>query len=177
MIDELEDLRATLMSAIRLSMQGSYSRRAPAKSSVPYLMEARNGLRELLEREPNFAEAWELLSRAEECLLNYRQAISCLEKAMSLTGKRDKRSLKRLAQLRGSLSEWSSLPLTSVQLRDLGAYLVDHRASEEKYGRTLDSTRQWLDEQGFTNAEEIIEGLRNRGGYTDFTILYNVVRG
>jgi hypothetical protein len=177
MSKELEDLRAVLMSGIRLSMQGSLSRRAPAKASVPNLLRAREGLREFVRDNPVSAEAWRLLSQAEECLLNYKQAITCLEKSMSLSGSRDKRSLKRLAQLRESITEWSALPLTPGQLCELGEFLVLYGANEERLGRTLDNTRRWLETKGFSNVEEIIEALGNRGGFTDFQVLYNVVRG
>jgi tetratricopeptide (TPR) repeat protein len=174
--DELENLTTTLMSGIRLSMQGSYSRRAPAKASVPYFIQARDGLREFVRRNSNSAEAWRLLSQAEECLLNYGQAIACLQKSISLSGKRDKRSLKRLAMLRESLTEWSSLPLGPDELRELGSYLVECGAAEERNGRTLQFTNDWLTEKGLANREEIVERLSKHGGYTDFTILYNVVR-
>jgi hypothetical protein len=123
------------------------------------------------------AEAWRLLSQAEECLLNYRQAVVCLEKAISLSGKRDKRMLKRLALLRESLSEWSALPLTPQQLRNLGEHLIEQGANEEWNGRSLKFTRQWLEAKQFANIEEVLEALSQRGGYTDFQVLYNVVRG
>src|SRR5688572_22764268 len=132
MSKELEDLRGILMSGIRLSMQGSLSRRAPAKASVPNLLRAREGLREFVSENPTSAEAWRLLSQAEECLLNYKQAMACLEKSMSISGSRDKRSLKRWAQLRESMTEWSTLPLTPGQLCELGEFLVQHGANDER---------------------------------------------
>ena len=129
-----------------------------------------------MRTSPNSAEAWQLLSQAEECLLNYGQAITYLQKAISLSGRRDRRSLKRLALLRESLAEWSALPLSPDELRDLGNYLTECGAAEESNGRTLQFTTDWLVEKNLPNCEEIIERLRNHGGYTDFTILYNVVR-
>ncbi|MEX2170786.1 MAG: hypothetical protein WD851_15825 [Pirellulales bacterium] len=165
------------MSGIRLSMQRSYARRAPAKASVPHLVQARDGLRQLVERQPTLAEAWKLLSQAEECLLNYDRAILCLEMAMSLSGKRDKRDLKRLAMLRESVLQWRKLPLTPVELRELGEYLVEQGADKEMYGRSLKFTSQWLEQKCFTNVNAILQALNDRGGRTDFTILYNVVRG
>jgi len=175
--DSLNELKYTLMSGVRLSMQRSLGRRAPAKAALPDLIRARDGLRRFVHECPTSAESWELLSRAEECLLDYQQAIVCLQKSMSLSGKRDKRDVKRLALLKESLSEWSALPLTPGQLRELGGYLAVQGANEEKLGRTLKFTEQWLEDKGFSNAQEIIQGLKNRGGYTDFMILYNVVRG
>jgi hypothetical protein len=118
-----------------------------------------------------------LLSQAEECLLNYRQAIECLEKSLAITGTRDRRSLKRLAQLRGYLAEWSALPLTPEQLRQLGDHLRNCGANDERNGRTLHFTNKWIEENRLPNREEILSGLADRGGFTDFQILYNVVRG
>jgi hypothetical protein len=174
---DLNELRATLANGQRLSMQGSYSRRAPAKASVPYLHSARDGLQNYVQKNPDSAEAWELLSRAEECLLNIGNAITCLEEAMALSGRRDRRSLKRLALLREAKAEWSAIPLTPDQLRELGDFLVERGAGEEQFGRTLDKTRDWLESSGLANTEAIIEALADRGGFTDFQVLYNVVRG
>lgn len=177
MTDNLDELKSALMSGIRLSMQRSYARRAPAPEAVPYLMHAREGLRQVVEREPSSVEAWKLLSQAEECLMNFEQARLSLEKAMSLSGVRDNRSLKRLAMLRESTSEWTKLPLTPSELLELGDYLVEQGANEERLGRSLRFTTQWLKEKHFANADEILQALVDRGGRTDFTILYNVVRG
>lgn len=42
----LQELRELLIAGQRLAMQGSYERRAPAKRAVPFLLDARSGLRE-----------------------------------------------------------------------------------------------------------------------------------
>jgi hypothetical protein len=174
MARDLSDLRAELLSSIRSSMQSSYARRAPEESSMPCLVRARAGLREFLLDHPQSAEGWEMLSRAEECLLNYPEAIRSLREAMALSGKRDRRSLKRLALMQEAVSEWSELPLTPSQLRALGEYLVQHGASEERHGRTLEFTTRWLKDNELDSGN-VLESLGKRGGFTDFQVLHNVV--
>jgi hypothetical protein len=177
MTDELQGLKETLLQGMKKSLQGSYARRSPASDSVGLLETARRGLRELVKQDENNAEALRLLSQAEECLLNYRKAIACLEQAMSLSGSRTKHDLKRLALLRGSLQEWDALPLSPDQLRNLGEFLVRAGADNEATGRSLESTRRWLTENNIPSPEALIEALGIRGAYTDFQVLYNVVRG
>ena len=177
MAERLSELRNTLISGMRMSMQRSLERRAPAKTSLPLLQKARAGLREFVNTHPENADAWRLLSQAEECFLNYRQAVHCLEKVLSLASPRNKRDLKRLALLKESLSGWESLSLSPDQLRALGEFLVEQGAEEEMRGRSLEFTKKWLHHNRISNPEHVIEQLANRGGHTDFTVLYNVVRG
>jgi hypothetical protein len=158
-------------------MQSSYQRRAPAKESVPLLTKVRNDLRSFVGDNPECAAGWQLLSQAEETLLDYKRAVACLDKAIALSRKRDKRMLRRRALLQESLSEWSALPLTGDDLQELGEFLASARADQEVHGRTLDVTTRWLQKKGYADVDKIIEALRNRGGYTDFTVFHNVVRG
>ena len=65
-------------------MQGSYERRAPAKKAVPFLLDARGGLRKYVKENDQDVEAWRLLSQAEECLLSYTPARTSLENATAL---------------------------------------------------------------------------------------------
>jgi hypothetical protein len=176
-VPSIGELREALVAAIKLSMQSSYQRRAPAKESVPRLIEVRNELRRLVVSNPKCAEAWQLLSQAEESLLDYERAIASLNEAILLSGKRDRRMLKRRALLQESLSEWSAMPLSGDELRELGEFLATEGADQEIHGRTLEVTKRWLQSKGYANAHKIIEALRDRGGYTDFTVFHNVVRG
>jgi hypothetical protein len=175
--DELHTLRETLLQGIRMSKQGSYARRSPAPASVKYLRDACQGLRELVKRDEKNIEAWRLLSQAEECLLNYREAIACLEEAMFVANQRSKQDLKRLALLKQSFAEWDKLPLSSKQLRSLGDFLEECGANEERNGRTLRFTMQWLDDNQIPSRDAVISAFKMRGGHTDFMVLYNVVRG
>lgn len=177
MPDTLEELRALLISAIRISKQGSYGRREPATIARPQLEEARMKLQEFVRIEPANAGAWRLLSQAEESLLRYSIAVDCLKKAMALSKTRNKEDLKRLALLTQSAAHWAALALSAEQLRDLGVFLVRQGADEESRGRSLDSTKQWLMDNDVENPEAIITALADRGAYTDFQVLYNVVRG
>lgn len=172
---ELQELKATLLRGVRLSKQTSYERRAPAKAAVPFLRQARDGLRDYVAANANDREGWQLLSQAEETLLDYQAARVALEKAMQLTAKRDKRDLKRLAMLRELTEEWAGLVLSPSQLQELGRYLEEELKGSTG-DRSLRLTRQWLERQGL-NLERIVRALEDRGAYSDFQVLYNVVRG
>lgn len=127
--------------------------------------------------EPDNTEAWRLLSQAEECLLHYREAIDCLQNAMRLTGQRDKRDLKRLAALQICLKEWEELPLAPAELQDLGEFLQEMGCDDEARGRSLRFTREWLERKRFDSPDIVLRALDRRSGFTDFQVLYNVVRG
>ncbi|HEV3079068.1 MAG TPA: hypothetical protein VGY66_04790 [Gemmataceae bacterium] len=158
-------------------MQCSLGRRAPTTKSIPLLETARDGLRRLLEKDRTNAEAWQLLSQAEECLLNYQEAITSLEQAKRLNGSRTKKDLKRLALLKESCGYWQDFPLSADQLRKLGHYLVGAGAEEEQRGRTFTFTRRWLAENKVPEPDAVIQALEKRGAFSDFQVLYNVVRG
>jgi tetratricopeptide (TPR) repeat protein len=175
MPEELQALRGLLLQGIKRSKQGSYARRSPAQAAIHFLEEARHGLKELVKSEEHNAEAWRILSQAEECLLNYGEAIVCLEKAMALAIRRSRDDLKRLALLKESFAEWNKLPLSPEELRLLGDFLIKCGANEEQNGRTLEHTKEWLDENCNSSLNAVIEALKKRGGHTDFLVLYNVV--
>jgi len=63
------------------------------------LFEAQTGLREYTVDNPDDEAAWRLRSLAEECVTNFKAAITCLERAMALSGQRSKKDLKTLARL------------------------------------------------------------------------------
>jgi tetratricopeptide (TPR) repeat protein len=174
----LSALREILLRGIKSSMQTSYARRSPESSAVPHLQKARAGLRHFVEINPTSAEGWRLLSQAEECLLNYNEAIASLERALSLTDqKKNHKDLKRLALLKAARSEWHDLSLSPEQVRALGEFLVGAGVGQAGEGRSLRFTKQWLADNNISNPEQVIHALARRGGYTDFQILYNVVRG
>lgn len=159
MSDNVVSLRETLLRGIKFSMQCSLGRRAPTTKSIPLLETARDGLRRLLEKDRTNAEAWQLLSQAEECLLNYQEAITSLEQAKESCG------------------YWQDFPLSADQLRKLGHYLVGAGAEEEQRGRTFTFTRRWLAENKVPEPDAVIQALEKRGAFSDFQVLYNVVRG
>lgn len=170
----LEDLRRTLLEGQRRSKQGSYMRRNPAQEAVPFLLNARSGLRRYVADKENDVQAWRLLSQAEECLLNYAAAKGCLERAISLSAPRDKKDLKRLALLKEYERQWTDLCLTPQQLENLGRYL---RTSLAANGceHTLRFTTEWLRANGLGTSKGIIAAVRNQGGYCDCEVLNNVV--
>jgi len=172
----LQELRELLIAGQRLAMQGSYERRAPAKRAVPFLLDARSGLREYVRDHGEDATAWRLLSQAEECLLSYGMARGALERAMSLAGKPDKKDMKRLALLKEYESKWAELSLTPEELAALGQHL-ENRLAESPCDHTLHQTESWLEAKGAGDAKRVLEAIRNKGGYCDCEVLANVVRG
>jgi hypothetical protein len=172
----LNELRQVLVEGQRRSMQGSYERRAPARKAIPYLIEARAGLRQYVEANGKDAEGWRLLAQAEECLLNFEGARQCLEKAVALAGKSDKKDLKRMVLLKEYQAKWSELALSPAELEDLGRHLDQH-LREEGCDHTLRYTKAWLQQATYANVTSVIAALRNHGGYCDCEVLANVVRG
>jgi uncharacterized protein DUF2695 len=175
-MSELDNLRQILLNGQRLSMQGSYQRRKPAEKALPYLNEAREGLAAFVHEDKTNAEGWRLLSLAEECLLHYRAAVWCLKRAMELSGRREKKDLKRLALLEECAGQWSRLRLTPTELSELGDYLVA-RLAEWGCDRSLRFTRQWLAEAGIQSSESALDAIVDRGGYCDCEALSYVMKG
>lgn len=147
----------------------------PDKKSIPYLLEARKGLKEFVSLNPNDSNGWRLLSQAEECLLNYPEALSSLERSIKL-GAKDKKDLKRIALLKEYLASWNELELTPKQLDSLGDFL-----DEKLYGctcnHTLDFTKEWIDRNMPKNKKSnILKVIQEKGGFCDCEVLANVVR-
>ena len=174
MSKDFAELAKTLIEGQRRSMQGSYKRRQPAAGAIPFLLQARSGLKEYVEEHDRDVQAWRLLSQAEECLLNYVAARRCLERAMHLSERKDKKDLKRFALLKEYENQWADLNLTPVELEELGNHLRP-RLLEKGCDHTLRLTQQWMATVGKTKG--VIDGLRNLGGYCDCEVLSNVVSG
>lgn len=172
----LSELQRILTEGQRRSMQGSYQRRNPAPGAVPFLLEARSGLKEYVESNGNEPQAWRLLSQAEECLVNYAAARHCLEKVMSLCDRQDKKDLKRLARLREYQAHWADLNLTPAQLADLGSHLRT-MLSQRACDHSLRFTQEWLRASNFGKTNDMMDAIRNQGGYCDCEVLSNVVVG
>ena len=166
----LNELKQVLLEGQRRTMQGSYQRRSPAKKAVPFLREARTGLREFVQQNGDNAEAWRLLSQAEECLLNYRSALTCLERAIALSGRKDKKDMKKLALLKEAQAEWADVNLNRHQLDDLGRHLRE-RLAENGCDHSLRFTDEWLLAKQFASPERVIEGLGNQVGYCDCNVV------
>jgi hypothetical protein len=108
--------------------------------------------------------------------LNYAAARRCLEKAMTLSGQKEKKDLKRLALLKEYESKWANLKLLPAELADLGNHLRA-RLSEQGCDHTLRLTQEWLGASKVAKAKGVMDALRNQGGYCDCEVLYNVVSG
>ncbi|MGQ5524447.1 hypothetical protein ACUHMQ_14465 [Chitinimonas sp. PSY-7] len=102
----IEDLRAQVINAIQLTGQCSHQRRSPSSESVPSLLVAKRDIYKFLVEDPEVAEAHQLLSMVQECLLNYSGARRSLETALKLSGKEDRKALKRLVLLHEHENEW-----------------------------------------------------------------------
>jgi tetratricopeptide (TPR) repeat protein len=169
----LQELVRLLHEGRTRSKQMSYERRAPAVAAVPYLGQAREGLRQVIEAEPGNVEAWRLLSQAEELLLDYGNARLALEKALALDPRRDRGDLKRLSLLREREEWWRGLGLTPTQLAKLGDYL-EGTLTSAPCNHMLCHTRAWLAQSGLVSAEQIMQAIKDRGGHCDCEVLSNV---
>jgi hypothetical protein len=67
----------------------------------------------------------------------------------------------------------TDLGLTQQQLRDLGAYLEERGVSATR--RSREHTTAWLQRQGL-DIDAVLAALNQRGGYSDWQILWNIVR-
>jgi len=161
--EELKDLRALLTEATLATGQGSYERRSPKGESVPLLMQVRSRLIRYMENREPTADSWRLLAHAEECLLHYAAARRCLERAIALSGMRDKKDLKKLALYQQNEEKWKDLILTPTQLKELGDFL-EQKQNEALFERSFKWTKTWLQLKGISDAESVLEGLRRNGG-------------
>jgi hypothetical protein len=133
-------------------------------------------LRAVLSREADNAEAWRLLAQAQEAFLDYAAARTSLERAISLGGgKASKHDLKKLALLKQGEKEWRELHLTADQLQALGAFLQTRDVGPDD--RSLRWTRQWLAEAGVADIERVLQAIQQRGAFSDFQVLRNIVVG
>jgi hypothetical protein len=104
MTQSLHDLQRLLAQGRQLSGQSSFDRQAPARRAKPLLFEAQTELRAYTDEHPLDEAGWRLRAQAEECVTNYPAAISCLERAMELNGRRDRKDLKVLVRLQELLA-------------------------------------------------------------------------
>jgi tetratricopeptide (TPR) repeat protein len=173
-MQKAEDL---LRSAMMLSKQSRYERRAPSKESVPLLQNALGHLMELTKEQPRNPKAWELTSLAYECLLQYDASLVCLRKAIAIDGKPSKLQKKRLAMIQACSTKWAELLLSVDQLRSLEEFLKTNRADERSDVRTLELTKKWLEDEGTVDAAAVISQLGERGAFSDFQIYHNICLG
>lgn len=172
-MNSIEELRARLIAAQRQTGQSSYERRAPSAKAVAPLLALRSELAEFLSHDPRSAEAHRLLSLVHECLLNYPAARTSLDAALSLSGRRDAKDLKRLALLREYEQEWKELPFTPDELATLGRFL-EQALAQTPCDHTHAHTRMWLSEHSPGKIDSKLMALRHQGGHCDCEVRYNV---
>jgi hypothetical protein len=114
------------------------------------------------------------LAQAEETLLNYPEARRYMETAIQLSGRAERKDLKKLALYRDMEKQWRAIGLTPEQLETLGVYLRKKLNSSDNT-RTLYWTEQWLRENSIPNIDGVLTAIRDRGGFDDLLVLYNVV--
>jgi tetratricopeptide (TPR) repeat protein len=170
---EFSVLKAELEQGLALSKQGSYERRMPAQAALPRIRAALKGLRALVQREST-AEVWRALALAEEALLHYPAAVEALQKALALCQHRDRKDLKRLAQLMEYSAKWDALGLTPQALETLGRYL-GRMLEEEPCDHTHRHAKAWLESNGIKSPAKALKGLEGVGGHCDCEILLNAV--
>lgn len=168
----IDELRTLLISAQKLTGQSSYERRAPSPKAVPALLTAKSEITQFLSQNTESAEAYRLLSLAQECLLNYPSARNNFEKALSLSNQRNPKDLKHLALLREYEKKWQELPLTPEELENLGSYLTGLLATHG-CDHTSKHTKEWLTRFSPGKQEQKLKVLRHWGGYCDCEVLSN----
>lgn len=171
----IADLRAALIAAQKLTGQSSYDRRAPSPKAVPPLLAAKAEISRFIAEHGDSAEAWRLLSQAQECLLGYAAARESFEKALSLSPQRSPKDLKHLVLLREYESKWKDLPLTPDELQRLGRHLSDVLATQA-CDHTARHTKAWLAEFSPGKQDQKLKALRHWGGYCDCEVLGNAVQ-
>jgi tetratricopeptide (TPR) repeat protein len=172
----LDEIRAILFRGMRCSMQSAYGRRAPSPPAIPLLTKAREMLDEYTKLIPDDWEGWDLLARAEESLLHYTEARKALERAVELSGKRDKKTLKRIALYQQLEKQWRALLLTPEELQRLGNYLRERLASGANE-KTFKWTEAWLIANRYQHIDGVLESFRQAGAFYDFQVAENLARG
>jgi hypothetical protein len=167
---ELQRLRSVLVRGQKLSLQGSYVRKAPAAESLPDLLESRRQLLNYLQDHPEEPEGWDLLSQAQECLLDYGNARRSLERWISLVRGKDKKALKRLARLRETEDAEAGLRLTPIQLGNLSRFL-EKQLGQADCDHGYQHTKTWLKRSGVKDLPGILKGLKNSGRICDCSIV------
>lgn len=171
----IAELRALLVAAQKLTGQSSLERRAPAPEAVPALQAVASEITQFLAHNAEDAEAHRLLSRAQECLLNYPATRSSFETSLKLSGQRLPKDLKHLSLLVECESKWKKFPLTPDELADLGRFLLQ-ALTGEGCDHSVKFTRQWLAQHSPGQQEEKLAAFGDWGGYCDCEVEANVVQ-
>ena len=174
MDEHLRELQGILIQGQRLSGQGTYQRRAPAKKAIPFLNKALVGLRSYVANHRDDVVGWRLLSLAEECLLNYTAARLALEKVIAMSPGKERRDLIRLPKLREGEERARDLKLGPALLEELRSYL-NRQLSQLPCDHSLRHTRNWLIEQRADDLDGILEAFAGYGGYCDCEVALNVL--
>jgi hypothetical protein len=128
----------------------------------------------LLSSEPDSVDVLRLLAQTEELLLNYHAAAVYLETAMELEGRRTKSDLKKLSLYLQEDQQWKELGLSPRELKRLGDFLKAELAMDDM-GRDFRWTESWLATHCPERKQRIIDALTQRGAFSDFSVLQNVV--
>jgi hypothetical protein len=91
-----------------------------------------------------------------------------------LDSRRDRRDLKKLTLLREREEWWTGLGLTPTQLAELGDHLGRTLAGSP-CNHTLCHTRVWLAQSGGASTDQILQAIKDRGGYCDCEVLSNIL--
>lgn len=169
---KIQYARELYQRAVRVSGQASYARRQASDEAVALFLKARKVMEDC-EAISN-PEALELLSRIEEALLGYDEAISWLVRFGEHKGGLSQKEKKRLAQLREARQEWTDLGLLPPQLAEPGHYLRKHGV--RPHSTTFEYTCRWHRKSNL-NEMAVIEALKRRGAFSDYQVMENVVSG
>lgn len=169
------EMRTLLMAAQKLTGQSSLERRALSPEAVPALQAVISDITQFLAHNAEDAEAHRLLSRAQECLLNYPAARTSFETSLQLSGQRLPKDLKHLSLLQECETKWKQFPLTPDELADLGRFLA-HALSIGGCDHSVKFTRQWLAQHSPGQQEKKLAAFGDWGGYCDCEVEANVVQ-
>lgn len=164
--------RELYLRAVRASGQASYARRQASDHAVALFRKARKVLEDC--GAISNPEGLELLSRIDEALLHYGEAISWLVRYGEHKGGLSQKEKKRLAQLCEAHREWTDLGLTPPQLTELGDHLREHGVGP--HSTTFECTRRWIRNSNL-NETLVIDAFMRRGAFSDYQVLENIVSG
>ena len=176
MSEDLKSIEIELRSAMNLTLQGSYRRRAPSKRAVPLLEESRKGLEKWIEEHGESADALRLLALVNEAFLNYEMASQLLEKAIHLSPQRNRRDLKRLAAYREARQLFGEVKLSPNELALLGQHLKG-KLLDSAPEKSLRWTESWLDREKPNVKSSIMNSLLKLGYASDYAVLHNLIPG
>ena len=176
-IPEIDAVRRALVALRKNEISGRYRRRANSAEATRRLIELGSRVDDVLELNPDDPQALDLRALLFENLLDFENAILCLQRVADTAGKPDRKLLKRIAALKAEQDFWEALGLTPFQLEQLAQYLSERYP---RFGETDDPfrfTREWLANNYASDWMFVLDALPALGANNDSQVLANVCDG